>query len=148
MKQKREPEVSGVSSLFNMLPCCCSSPISICRYHLPATESSVDAHGCGFCFFFLLDFRIILSFSNYLDPPPSSSCFGVRIVIRSWQRNRRVAREQLSTSNYKTLGKRSADALHRHPPPSSFLPPIWSDASVTPAPHGVLLLAKWPLWYK
>lgn len=141
MKQKREPEVSGVSSLFNMLPRRCSCPISICRYQLPATESSVDAHG-------VFDFRIFLSFSNYLHPPPSSSCFRVRIVIRSWQRNRRVAPEQLSISNYKTLGKCSADALHRHPPTLSFLPSIWSDASVTPAPHGALLLAKWPLWYK
>lgn len=143
MKQKRKPEVSGVSSLFNMLPRCCSRPISICRYQLPATESSVDAHS-----FFFLYVRFFLSFSNYLDPQPSSSRFRVRIVIRTSQRNRRFAPEQLSTSNYKTLGKCSADALHRHPPPSSFLPSIWSDASVTPAPHGVALLAKWPLWYK
>lgn len=136
--------MSGASSLFNMLPRCYSRPISICRYQVPTTELSVDRHS----FFFFLYFRIFLSFSNYLVPQPSSSCFRFRIVIRTLQRNRRFAPEQLSTSNYKTLGKCSADALHRHPPPSSFLPSIWSDASVTPAPHGLALLAKWPLWYK
>lgn len=82
----------------------------------------------AFCFF--LYFRIFLSFSNYLDPQPPSSCFRSRVAIRASQRNRRFAPEQLGKSNYKTLGKCSADALHRHPPPSSFLPSIWSNAIV------------------
>lgn len=74
MKQKRKPEVSGVSSLFNMLPRCCSRPISICRYQLPATESSVDAHSFFFFplrpFFFLAS--LIISIHSRL-PPVSES---------------------------------------------------------------------------
>ena len=115
---------------FNRLPHCCSVPISICHDQLPPRPSV--------CMFWTqISFRLqygsyFISFTNCLHLQPSSACFQVHgIVIRKSQWNRRFAPKQLRSSNYKTLGKCWADALHQYPHPPPFPPSNWESHLVS-----------------